>query len=245
MSKSWSDNDFLPWCTNFDCVRKKRLPGMFADHRANTKATAKVKVRNNATAEEPPRGIDTGRVVEIVSSYVRHHRIASGELAGLIVEVHRVLAGLGRAATGQEVPEPAVPIRGSVHQDYVVCLECGYRAQMLRRHLRVAHGLEVADYRAPLAIAAGSSIDGAGLFGATFDTGQSDRSRAARARGTEAAGNRADAGGGTTGAGDWCITARNPAWRPAAAATAGVLTSARYSRCRGCPRRGRCCGNDL
>jgi predicted transcriptional regulator len=30
----------------------------------------------------------------------------------------------------------------------VVCLECGYRAQVLRRHLRVFHGLEVADYRA-------------------------------------------------------------------------------------------------
>lgn len=30
----------------------------------------------------------------------------------------------------------------------MVCLECGFRAQTLRRHLRVAHGLEVAQYRA-------------------------------------------------------------------------------------------------
>ena len=30
---------------------------------------------------------------------------------------------------------------------HLVCLECGYRAQVLRRHLRVAHDLEVADYR--------------------------------------------------------------------------------------------------
>src|SRR5215831_267166 len=42
----------------------------------------------------------------------------------------------------------AVPIRRSVQQDYVVCLECGFRAQALRRHLRAAHGLEVAQYRA-------------------------------------------------------------------------------------------------
>jgi predicted transcriptional regulator len=34
-----------------------------------------------------------------------------------------------------------------LQQDYVVYLECGFRAQMLRRHLRVAHGLAVADYR--------------------------------------------------------------------------------------------------
>jgi predicted transcriptional regulator len=63
------------------------------------------------------------------------------------VQVHQVLAGLGRAAPAQERREPVVPIRRSVQQDYVVCLECGYAAQMLRRHLRVAHGLEAADYR--------------------------------------------------------------------------------------------------
>ena len=98
-------------------------------------------------AEDPLR-IDPNRVAEIVSSYVRHHKIAADQLAGLIVEVHRALAGLGRAPPVPEPPRPAVPIRRSVHQDYVTCLECGFRAQMLRRHLQVAHGLEVADYRA-------------------------------------------------------------------------------------------------
>src|SRR5690348_13026991 len=68
-------------------------------------------------------------------------------IAGLIVEVHRALAGLGRAPPVQEPLTPAVPIRRSVQRDYVICLECGYRARTLRRHLRVAHGLDVADYR--------------------------------------------------------------------------------------------------
>jgi predicted transcriptional regulator len=63
--------------------------------------------------------------------------------------VHRALAGLGRAIPVQEPPpRPAVPIRRSVQHDYVVCLECGFHAQALRRHLRGAHGLEVAQYRA-------------------------------------------------------------------------------------------------
>ena len=94
----------------------------------------------------PPR-VDLYQVAEIVSSYVRHHQIAAEQLAGLIVEVHRALAGLGRAPPAREPLTPVVPIRRSVQPDYVVCLECGFRAQMLRRHLRVAHGLEIADYR--------------------------------------------------------------------------------------------------
>jgi len=94
-----------------------------------------------------PPWVDPYQVVRIVSSYVRHHQIAANELAGLIVDVHRALAGLGRVPPVQEPPRPAVPIRQSIRQDYVVCLECGFRAQMLRRHLRVAHGLDVAAYR--------------------------------------------------------------------------------------------------
>jgi predicted transcriptional regulator len=99
-------------------------------------------------AEDPPSRVDPNQVAEIVSSYVRHHKIAADQLAGLIVEVHRALANLRRVAPVQEPVKPAVPIRRSVQQDYIVCLECGFRAQMLRRHLRVAHGLGIADYRA-------------------------------------------------------------------------------------------------
>jgi predicted transcriptional regulator len=35
-----------------------------------------------------------------------------------------------------------------VQHEHVVCLECGFRGLMLRRHLRNAHGLEPAAYRA-------------------------------------------------------------------------------------------------
>jgi len=35
-----------------------------------------------------------------------------------------------------------------VQPDYVVCLEGGFRAKTLRRHLRMHHGLEVGAYRA-------------------------------------------------------------------------------------------------
>jgi predicted transcriptional regulator len=46
------------------------------------------------------------------------------------------------------VGQPAVPIPQSVRRDYVVCLECGFRGKILRRHLLVRHSLDVAAYRA-------------------------------------------------------------------------------------------------
>ena len=59
----------------------------------------------------------------------------------------------GFAPLGSSTPpareslKPAVPIRRSVERDHVVCIECGFRARTLRRHLRIAHGLEPAAYR--------------------------------------------------------------------------------------------------
>ena len=48
---------------------------------------------------------------------------------------------------GLPTPAGLFPIRHSVQHDHVVCLESGYRSQVLRRHLRMAHGLEPAAYR--------------------------------------------------------------------------------------------------
>ena len=121
---------------------------MIADLKANPTTTAKVNEQGRTMAEQDSApGVDLYHVAHVVSSYVRHHRVAADQLAGLIVEVHRTLAGLGRVPPAQEPPRPAVPTRRSVQQDYIVCLECGFRAQMLRRHLRVGHGLDIVAYR--------------------------------------------------------------------------------------------------
>ena len=100
-------------------------------------------------AGETPTRVDPHLVAHIVRSYVRHHSVPVDQLAELISEVQRSLASVGRgAALPDETRIPAVPVRRSVHLDYVVCLECGFRSQMLRRHLRTAHGLETVAYRA-------------------------------------------------------------------------------------------------
>ena len=85
----------------------------------------------------------------IVAAYVRRNQVTSDQLATLISTVHVALSGLGKAAAEAEVGRtPAVPIRRSVHRDYVVCLECGWRGQILKRHLATGHGLSVDQYRA-------------------------------------------------------------------------------------------------
>ena len=77
------------------------------------------------------------------------NQIASDQLAALISTVHQALASLGKPPPEASVERtPAVPIRRSGHRDYVVCLECGWRGQILRRHLATGHGLSVEQYRA-------------------------------------------------------------------------------------------------
>jgi predicted transcriptional regulator len=79
----------------------------------------------------------------------RQNQIGSDQLAILISTVHEVITSLGKPAQESEVERtPAVPIRRSVHRDYVVCLECGWRGQMLKRHLTTGHDLSVDQYRA-------------------------------------------------------------------------------------------------
>ena len=109
-------------------------------------------MEDNSMAEESRSpNVDRHLVAEIVRGYVAKNTVAVDQIGGLIATVHRTLSELDTNTTAttsaQEKLTPAVPIRRSVQPDHVVCLECGFRAVTLRRHLRVAHGLEAAAYR--------------------------------------------------------------------------------------------------
>jgi predicted transcriptional regulator len=97
--------------------------------------------------ESTAQMVDLSLVAEIVGSYVAQNSIGVDQVAELIATVHRSLSGLGQSAPAPAPLVPAVSIRRSAQRDHVICLECGYRGQMLRRHIRVAHGLEPAEYR--------------------------------------------------------------------------------------------------
>jgi predicted transcriptional regulator len=83
---------------------------------------------------------------KIVRSYVRHHTVGAGQLSDLITTVHRTLDELGQPYHPEQVRIPAVSVRRSVHQDYVICLDCGYRGKTLRRHISTRHDLSRDEY---------------------------------------------------------------------------------------------------
>jgi predicted transcriptional regulator len=84
---------------------------------------------------------------QIVAAYVRKNFISTDQIAALINSVHSTLSGLGNEVVEEPPRIPAVSVRRSVHPDYIVCIECGYKAKMLKRHLQSRHGLSVAEYR--------------------------------------------------------------------------------------------------
>ena len=87
-------------------------------------------------------------VAEIVSSYVKKNQIAPGDIPALIKTVYQSLLTAGKAAESEPARTPAVSIRQSVRRNYVICLDCGWRGQMLRRHVKAAHALTPEQYRA-------------------------------------------------------------------------------------------------
>src|SRR2546423_1022758 len=88
--------------------------------------------------DDPPSPtLDTELTTNIVAAYVRRNQIGADQLPILISTVHQALATLGKpVAELDRERTPAVPIPRSVHRDYIVCLECGWRGKMLKRHLR-------------------------------------------------------------------------------------------------------------
>jgi predicted transcriptional regulator len=99
--------------------------------------------------EQPAVAANRELTAEIVAAYVRRNQINAEQLGTLISTVHQTLANLGGPAEEAPVERtPAVSIRRSVQRDFVVCIECGWRGQMVRRHLTTAHGLTVDAYRA-------------------------------------------------------------------------------------------------
>ena len=85
---------------------------------------------------------------DIVSAHVSNNAVPVAELSGLIQQVHNALAGLGEVApVPASAPEPAVPVRGSVKPDFIVCLEDGKKLKMLKRHLMTHYQLTPDQYR--------------------------------------------------------------------------------------------------
>ena len=86
---------------------------------------------------------------DIVAAYVGNNAVPSADLPALINDVHRALAGAVSGAADKPVVEakPAVPIRRSVTDEYIICLEDGKKFKSLKRHLRTHYNLTPEQYR--------------------------------------------------------------------------------------------------
>ena len=84
----------------------------------------------------------------IVSAHLANNSVSTEEIPALIRKVYSTLANVNQEnVTSSERPQPAVPIKKSVHADYIVCLEDGKKLKMLKRHLKTAYNMTPEQYR--------------------------------------------------------------------------------------------------
>jgi predicted transcriptional regulator len=81
----------------------------------------------------------------IVAAHASNNAISVDEIPSLIREVHKALSWLG--SEPKPVQSPAVPIKRSIQKDAITCLECGWSAKFLGRHLSTAHSLSAKAYQ--------------------------------------------------------------------------------------------------
>jgi predicted transcriptional regulator len=86
---------------------------------------------------------------EIVAAYVSYHKLRVPDVPNVINAVGTELAALGMGAESLALdkPAPAVSVRRSVRPDHLVCLICGRKQKLLKRHLAVEHELTPNQYR--------------------------------------------------------------------------------------------------
>ena len=87
---------------------------------------------------------------ELVAAYVSNNSLPAADLPATIAMVYAAL-GQSHAAPAvepiPEKPEPAVPIRRSVTDDHIICLEDGKTFKSLKRHIMTHHELNPDEYR--------------------------------------------------------------------------------------------------
>jgi predicted transcriptional regulator len=89
-------------------------------------------------------------VTEIVAAYVSNNPLPVGEIPGMIKSVHATLGTLS-GMPGADIltsQKPAVPVKKSVTDEYIICLEDGKKLKMLKRYLRSNYTLTPEEYRA-------------------------------------------------------------------------------------------------
>lgn len=84
---------------------------------------------------------------DIVAAHVSNNSVGMESVAELIATTYQALAALGTEPAAEIKPEPAVSVRASIKKDHIVCLDCGKKMKMLKRHISTEHNMTIDEYR--------------------------------------------------------------------------------------------------
>jgi len=86
---------------------------------------------------------------DIVAAYVSNNTVVAGDVPNLISEIFDALSKAARVSPGSTLEDlkPAVPVKKSVTNDFIICLEDGKQFKSLKRHLRTHYNLSPEEYR--------------------------------------------------------------------------------------------------
>jgi predicted transcriptional regulator len=72
---------------------------------------------------------------QITSAYLSRNQVPQSDVGGLVKSVHAALEGISTGEAEKPVGNtiPAVPIKKSITDAYIICLEDGKRLKMLKR----------------------------------------------------------------------------------------------------------------
>ena len=97
---------------------------------------------------ETPRSADLLTLTaNIVAAHATKNTLDGDALQILILQTYQTLAGIETGAVPVERPQPAVSVKKSVTNDFIVCLEDGKKLKMLKRHLKSAYNMSPEQYR--------------------------------------------------------------------------------------------------
>ncbi|MEM6748684.1 MAG: MucR family transcriptional regulator [Pseudomonadota bacterium] len=103
---------------------------------------------NTETATSLDRSETLALTTDIVAAFVSNNSVPAEQLQDLLQNTYQTLSGLSGVPTEEDVPlKPAVPIKKSITDDYLVCLEDGKQLKMLKRYLRTQYNMSPEDYR--------------------------------------------------------------------------------------------------
>ena len=103
----------------------------------------------NNINDDQSHGEVLGLAADIVTAYVSNNTVSAIELPEVIQSVYSTLTVLGSQTKLEEKnTKPAVSIKKSYTDDYIICLEDGKKLKMLKRYLKSRYNLSPDEYRA-------------------------------------------------------------------------------------------------